>query len=106
MENTILKINIITISISGVIMAAGGLVLYAIRDSIAPYMRFLLPVPPVGVAAYVFVFNMFAVYNGRLPASTFQTIREISLATLFSASIFLVFTLLLVLLVHFIMKWV
>lgn len=40
-------------------MLLTGLPLYPFRATVGRHMRFLLPIPPLGVAAYVFVFNVF-----------------------------------------------
>jgi len=65
-----LKINILSIAGIGLLMLLTGLLLFVFQDSIAQHRRFFLPIPPLGVAAYVFVFNLFDHYNGKLPESS------------------------------------
>lgn len=91
-----LKINILTIAGTGLLMLVTGLVLFLFEGSIAPYRRFFLPIPPLGVAAYVFVFNVFQHYNGDLPQTPGGTIIEVLSGTAIAGSVFLVFSLLLI----------
>ena len=39
-------------------MFAIGLILYSNGSRIAPFMRYLLPLPPIAVAAYIYVLNI------------------------------------------------
>ena len=64
-------------------------------------MRFLLPIPPLGVAAYVFVFNLFGHYGGQMPEKKWDLVREIVYGTGIAALVFGVFTLFLVFLLDF-----
>ena len=100
MENEILKINILSISISGLLMLITGLVLYYFRDTLTGgTIRFFLPIPPVGVAAYIYVFNMFKHYQGITPEKS-PIIAEILLATLVSGGFFFIFTVILIFLIR------
>lgn len=69
-----------------------GIILYLFRGSIAINIRYLLQIPPLGVAAYIFAFNFFRYYNGSLPDKFAITAREIIYSTLISAGIFFIFT--------------
>ena len=40
-----------------------GIILYLFRGSITTNIRYLLQVPPLGVAAYIFAFNLFRYYK-------------------------------------------
>lgn len=95
MEDELLKLNLLSIAVSGLIMLAAGLVLYAFRAGMAPYVRYVLPIPPLAVAAYVFVFNLFKTYAGRPPAAG-DLMREVLVSTGLAAGLFLVFTALLI----------
>jgi len=55
MNDEMLKVNILTITIAGLLMMLTGVVLYLFRDIVSINIRFFLPIPPLGVAAYVFV---------------------------------------------------
>ena len=54
-------------------------------------IRFFLPIPPLGVAAYVFVFNMFSYYQGHLPSNVWDTIGELFFSALVSGVVFITF---------------
>jgi hypothetical protein len=91
-----LKINILSIAGIGLLMLLTGLLLFVFQDSIAQHRRFFLPIPPLGVAAYVFVFNLFDHYNGKLSESPWLTITEVASGTAIAGAVFFVFTLLLI----------
>jgi hypothetical protein len=92
MENEILKINIISIAASGLLMLIFGIILYCLRSSFnSDAIRFFLPIPPIGVAAYVYVFNMFKCYDCNLPEKSVTLFYEILIATIVSGIVFLVF---------------
>lgn len=85
----LIKTLILSISFMGFsIFITGALFLFA-RELVSHHIHYILPIPPIGVAAYVFVFNLFVKYDGRLPTQTGAIVSEILLATLFSALIFL-----------------
>ena len=81
-----------------------GLILYYFRSSISTNIRYLLQIPPLGVAAYIFAFNLFRYYNGSLPDNFSITAREIIYSTLISAGVFFIFTVLFVLIIGLIDK--
>ena len=91
-----LKINILSIAGIGLMMLLTGLLLFVFEDSIAQYRRFFLQIPPLGVAAYVFVFNVFQHYNGKLPERPGLTMMEVLSGTAVAGAVFFVFTLLLI----------
>ena len=95
MTNKMVKINILTIAGTGVMMLLTGLLLILFQDSIAEHRRFFLPIPPLGVAAYVFVFNVFDHYQGGLPETLWLRTIELLAGTVVAATIFFVFSLLL-----------
>lgn len=99
MESEIIKTNLLAIAVSGFLTMLAGIILYFFRDSISTNIRYLLQIPPLGVAAYIFAFNLFRYYNGSLPDSFAVTAREIIVSTLISASIFLIFTVMYVLII-------
>ncbi len=79
-----------------------GIILYFFRGSIATNMRYLLQIPPLGVAAYIFAFNFFRYYNGTLPDRFSITAKEIIYSTLISAGIFFIFTVMFVLIIGYV----
>lgn len=48
-----------------------GMVLFALNEHVAPYMRFLLPLPPISVAAYSFALNRISEAGALTGAPTF-----------------------------------
>ena len=101
MEMYFLKTNILAIIFCGVTMAMLGFFVLLFKDLAAPNMRYFLPIPPIGVAAYVFVFNMFRKYDGHLPGSFLKVLTELSIATFASAAFFLIFSACLTTLIFF-----
>lgn len=102
MDDAILKINTLSITFAGVLIALGGIILYFTRTFISSRLRYFLPIPPIGVAAYVFVFNMFKFYNASLPQFS-AVVIEILLSTLTAALAYLVLVVLMVLIIWLIL---
>ncbi|NOX33656.1 MAG: hypothetical protein GXP56_07945 [Deltaproteobacteria bacterium] len=101
MENEILKINILSIAVSGLLMMVVGVILYSFKEHLTyGSIRFFLPIPPIGVGAYIFAFNMFKHYQCSIPEKS-TMISEILIATFASTIFFLVFTVIIILLVNF-----
>ena len=71
-------------------MLLTGLFLYLFRDFVSQNIRFFLPIPPLGVAAYVFVFNLFRFYEGNLP-NIWATARELVISAVISGVVFCIF---------------
>lgn len=101
MNLVILKTTILSVIFMGVVISLAGIALLCWKSQVAPHMRFLLPIPPIGVASYVFVFNLFTKYGGSCPESLSDVIKEIILASAISSASFFIFTLVLVFLVDF-----
>ncbi len=95
MELNLLKTNLLVIVGSGLVMSLFGIVLILVREQIAGYARYLLTIPPIGVASYVFVFNLLKKHNGGIPASVPIFLSEVAMATLIAAAVFFTFTILL-----------
>ena len=104
MESEVIKTNLLAIAVSGFLTMLAGITLYFFRGSIATNIRFLLQIPPLGVAAYIFAFNLFRYYNGTLPDSFALTAREIVISTLVSGGVFFIFTVLFVVIISFVSK--
>ena len=94
MDEDILKLHMLTIAGLGLLMLVAGLILYLFRDALSANLRFLLPIPPIGVASYIFVFNMYRTYGGALPKGTMATLREAAIATLILGVVFFLFAVL------------
>ncbi|MGQ0643360.1 MAG: hypothetical protein ACT4P6_21655 [Gemmatimonadaceae bacterium] len=95
MEKELLKINILAIAGAGLLMLVTGILLYAVRGSVGTHIRFFLPIPPLGVAAYVLAFNVFRHYNGRLPGGPGVVLTEVAWGTAIAAAVFSLFSLIL-----------
>jgi hypothetical protein len=101
MERDILEINILSIAISGLFVLIAGMILYYFKENLAGgSIRFFLPIPPIGVAAYIFVFGMFKHYQGIIPGKS-VILSEIVIASLASALFFIIFTATLIFLVGY-----
>lgn len=96
MEDEVLKTNLLAIAGTGFLLLLVGVLLYVFRDRVGDNTRYVMSIPPLGVAAYVFVFNMFRFYDGGLTLRSWLTVREILLSTLFAAVTFGLFTAVLV----------
>ena len=57
--------NLIIIASMGFAMFVVGLILYSNATRVAPYMRYLLPLPPIAVAAYIYVLNIVGAEGDR-----------------------------------------
>ena len=102
MESEVVKTNLLAIAVSGLLTMLAGLILYFFRSAISTNIRYLLQIPPLGVAAYIFAFNLFRYYNGSLPDRFSITAREIAVSTLISASVFFIFTIMFVLIISYV----
>lgn len=101
MNPEILKTNMLSIAAAGFLILLTGTALYLLRDQISENVRFFLPIPPLGVAAYIFVFNMYNHYDGHLPKEYWVAAKEIFYSTAIAAISFGVFALLLVAIISF-----
>ena len=68
-----------------------GLILYTNATRVAPYMRYLLPLPPISVAAYIYVLNIVSLKSDR----AFNIGKDLLLETVIGTVSFLLITLLL-----------
>jgi hypothetical protein len=104
MNQDILKVNMLSIAVAGFLILLTGVILYIFRDQVYDHVRFFMPLPPIGVAAYIFVFNMYRHYDGTLPNGPGSAAKEIIYATAISAIAFGVFTTLLVVIINYFKK--
>jgi hypothetical protein len=104
MNPDVLKTNILSIVAAGLLLLLTGLVLYFVRDEISENVRFFMPIPPLAVAAYIFVFNMYSHYDGNLPQGSWAAAKEILYSTAIAALSFGVFVLLIIVIVSFIKR--
>ena len=104
MNPEVLKTNMLSIAVAGLLILLTGIILYLFRDQVSDNVRFFMPIPPLGVAAYIFVFNMYAHYEGKLPAGSWLAVKEILLSTAIAALSFGVFALLIMMIIDFLKK--
>lgn len=104
MNEDVLKVNMLAIAVAGFLILLTGVVLYFFRDQVYENVRFFMPLPPIGVAAYIFVFNMYRHYDGTLPGGALNGAKEVLISTAVAAAAFGVFTLLLVVLIDYIKR--
>jgi hypothetical protein len=100
MEQDVLKTNLLSIAVAGFLIMLVGTLLYFFRNDISDNIRFFMPIPPLGVAAYIFVFNMYSYHGGNLPEGTWQTAKEIIFGISISAFAFTIFTILLIFIIY------
>lgn len=92
MEQEALRTNLFAIMIAGLLMLLTGVLLYIFRDYVSQNVRFFLPIPPLGVAAYIFVFNLYNFFDGQLPTGSWAVPREVLLGTIIAAISFATFS--------------
>jgi hypothetical protein len=92
MQDETISVRLLTIAASGLLIFLIGLLLYLFRVPVGRNMRFFLPIPPIGVAAYIFVFSTYTYYGGRLLGNLGTISREIMLGSLVAGGTFLVLT--------------
>jgi hypothetical protein len=96
MNEDVLKVNMLSIAVAGFLILLTGVILYIFRDQVYDNVRYFMPLPPIGVAAYIFVFNMYRHYDGTLSGGSWGAAKEILISTAIAAAAFGVFTFLLV----------
>jgi hypothetical protein len=72
--------NILSIAGAGLLLLLTGLSFLFFRDFISRNIRYFLPIPPIGVAAYIYVFNLYQHNNGDLMGRLTGIIKEILLS--------------------------
>jgi hypothetical protein len=97
--------NILSITGAGLLILLTGLSFLFFRDFISKNIRYFLPIPPIGVAAYIYVFNLFQHNEGDFSGSIAVTIKEILLSVSIVAFTFTTFVLFLILFINAIRKW-
>ena len=104
MSPEVLKTNMLAIAVAGLLIMITGIALYLFRDQVSDNIRFFMPIPPLGVAAYIFVFNMYSHYDGQLPKGSWIAAKEILISTVVAAIFFGVFSMLTVLIIGLIKR--
>lgn len=105
MKNDSFITNVLTLSAAGFLILLTGIGLYVLRDAYARYVRFFLPIPPLAVAAYIYVFNLFEIFKGDLAANRTEVVRDVLTSIIISGVFFSTFTILLIFLIHFLRRY-
>ena len=97
MEDTI-KPKILLIAAMGAAMFVVGMVLFAFADRVAPYMRFLLPLPPLSVAGYIYVLNKLAITttDPTVPEKRRELLTDVVTETIVGVIVFVALSLLMI----------
>ena len=104
MNPEVLRTNTLSIAVAGLLIVLTGIILYVLRDGISDNVRFFMPIPPLGVAAYIFVFNVYSHYDGQLPEGVWVAAKEILYGTAIAAISFGVFAWLILVIINFIKR--
>ena len=105
MKNDSFITNILTLSAAGFLILLTGVGLYFFRDTFTRYVRFFLPIPPLAVAAYIYVFNMYEVFNGDLSGNKREVLQDVLTSIVSAGLFFTTFTVSLILLIHFLRRY-
>ena len=98
-ENSVLT-NILAIAGAGLLIFLTGIGFLAFRDFITRNLRYFLPLPPIGVAAYIYVYNLYQHYNGNITSDLSGTIKEVLLSVGVVSGSFAAFVVLLILFIN------
>ncbi len=96
--------NILSIAGAGLLIFISGLIFLLFRDFAFRNIRFFLPLPPIAVAAYIYVFNLYQSNNGEITGNLSNLVKEIVLSTGVISISFAAFTGLLILFVNLFKK--
>jgi hypothetical protein len=69
--------NILSIAGAGLLIFLTGICFLIFRDYISRNIRYFLPLPPIGVAAYIYVYNLYQHYNGEISLNIAGTMKEV-----------------------------
>lgn len=100
MNPELLRVNMLSIAAAGLLILLTGVALYVFRGQIADNFRFFMPIPPLGVGAYILVFNIFNHYNGNLPKGPWVAAKEILYGTVIAAISFGFFALMILVIIN------
>lgn len=95
---------IILIAGAGLIIFLTGLGFLFFRDFVSKNIRYFLPLPPVSVAAYIYVYNLYQHNNGVLPEKISEVLEELFISVGITTFSFAAFTGLLILFVSAVRK--
>ena len=97
MEEDSVVINILSIAGAGLIILITGIVFFIFKDYIDKHIQYFLPIPPIAVAAYIFVYNLYQQKSVQLSGQLFMLLKEVLMSVGIVSISFAVFTVLLIL---------
>ena len=100
-----LKTNILAMTCSGLAIALAGLLIYFFRKSAGGYLPFILALPPIGVAAYVFVYNLMSRSSLESTIAPHLPVKDILIGSGFTAIVFFVFSIAIFFAVNFLKRY-
>jgi hypothetical protein len=106
MQKDAILTNILSITGAGLLIFLTGISFVLFRDFISKYIRFFLTLPPIGVAAYIFVYNLYQHYEGEVTTSIPVTIKEVLIGVGVVSVSFAAFAALLILFINTIRKMI
>ena len=95
---------IILIAGAGLIIFLTGLGFLFFRDFVTRNIRFFLPMPPISVAAYIYVYNYYHHNNWVLPDKFAEISKELLISVGFTSFSYAAFVVLLILFVSAVRK--
>ena len=106
MEEDSIIINILSIAGAGLILLITGIVFLFFKDLIDKHIQYFLPVPPIAVAAYIFVYNLYQQRAVQLSEKLFEILKEVLMSVGIVSVSFAVFTVLLILFIDVFRKMI
>ena len=98
--------NILSIAGAGLLIFISGLFFLLFKDFTGRNIRYFLPLPPIAVAAYIYVFNLYQHNNGELSGNISGLVREIAMSIGVISISFAAFTGLLILFINIFRKFI
>lgn len=92
--------NILSIAGAGLLIFLTGLSFLFFREFISRNIRFFLPLPPIAVAAYIYVINLYQQKNGLLTDTFVDITKEVIISVGFASFSFATFVGLLILFIN------
>jgi hypothetical protein len=106
MEKDPNQTNIILIAGAGLLIFLTGLSFLFFRDIVSKNIRYFLPLPPIGVAAYVYVNHFYQHNNGDIPVKVTDFFKEVFTSIGIASISFAFFVVLLILFVDTVRKYI
>jgi len=92
--------NILSIAGAGLLILLTGIIFLFFRDYIFRHIRYFLPIPPIAVAAYIYVYNLYQHKEGHLTGSFAEISKELLVSIGITSMSFAVFVGLLIVFIN------